>query len=205
MDLTSIYSALFVLLLVSAIFFMLGALFELIITNYALRSKAALYNFMSTNSIEDRNEPAFIMMIKKCEHLEQSAGNWTVPIVVMIKALMDQKDNQSNFFEVLNERINSCDSEIARNFLLKRKQSLAKYLMIYLFFGSPIFPSLFMLWICLSYFDPMAGMVVFAVLSIMALPIYAILLKKSSRMDNLNVLAQVIEKQNDNIGETQCN
>ena len=210
MDLTSIYSVLFVSLLVSAIFFMLGTLFELIMTSYALRSKAALYNFMTKNSIKESNEPAFAMMIRKCGHLEQSAGNWTVPIVVMMKALLDQKDEQSNFFDILNENISLCDDKIVKNFLQRRSKSLAKYLMIYLFFGSPILPFLFTLLFCLLYFYPTtAGMVVVAALVFVALYVYAKLfaklLKKSSRMDNLNVLAQVIEKQNDNTGETQCN
>ena len=182
MDLISIYSVLFVLLLVSVIFVILGILLELTVKNYTLRSKAALYNFMTKNSITSRNEPAFAMMIKKYGHLEQSAGNWTVPVVVMMKALLDQKDNQSNFFDTLNKSINLCNNQVAKKFLHRRRQSLAKYLLIYLFFGSPVFPFLFALLICLSYFDPTVGIFLVTALAFFALSIYARLLKKSSRM-----------------------
>ena len=125
-----------------AVFFSLGYLFKIIIESYALRSKATLYNFIVDNSVSNRDLETLHLIIRKCEHLAQSAGNWTVPMIVIAQAAVDTRSNRSNFFEMLQQGIDSCQDEGVKLFLQLRKKSLEKYLLIYLFFGSPIIPLL---------------------------------------------------------------
>ena len=123
-----------------AVFFSLGYLFKIIIESYALRSKATLYNFIVDNSVSNRDLETLHLIIRKCEHLAQSAGNWTVPMIVIAQAAVDTRSNRSNFFEMLQQGIDSCQDEGVKLFLQLRKKSLEKYLLIYLFFWVTDYP-----------------------------------------------------------------
>ena len=184
------------MLILLAIFFALGYLFKIIIESYALRSKATMCSFFANNSVKNKDLEAFNIIIRKCEHLAQSAGNWTVPIIVIAQAAEDVRSNRNNFFEKLQQRIDSCQDEKVKVFLQLRKKSLEKYLLIYLFFGSPIIPLLALASAYLCYLFFMSSPLL-ALLALLTFLIVGYLKKifdvKNLRLALLSCLARLIE------------
>jgi uncharacterized membrane protein len=137
---------LFAILILLIVVITIGYFFKVIIENYAFRSKADIYLFLINEGLfcEDdvcsRNIEIGNILIKKYDHLAQSAGNWSVPVAMIYLLWKNRKQKKQSDIATLDEKISNIEDDEIRFFLHRRRTSLAKYLLLYLAFGSPVIP-----------------------------------------------------------------